>query len=716
MSRWKKRSKDKRAELLKRASALLPERRGVTSMELTQSNGGDFNWEDSRTNEFRYAMLLPYLGLDTLKDNPAFMYALMHYRTTYSLENWASFDLHQFRNPWKLGLISIDLSPMCVVVHGTEYGKLVSFDAASVHRGDAVGFPRAQLLLEAQANLMQLLVKVFDLTLEGANLNNPSSTKWSAMCQEGFRSSGDVAQWSSYSNQAFSSPPTLDLDSIVSAAQIRFDAAADHLALLQTDPAYVRRYIRIMMQGAIFKSLPKTDAFMAVDRQIGFEIQSMYWWFCIKEEAEHTRDVRHRLQDQIHRGSPLPRQYDHALASLELVLVNYMNVRGMAYRQDVVQRPGFSDYMVSEVRNGRFEMRARADIGTIQDKFVTDPLFWCLLNLCAEPDQLRSMDHAIVFTILEDHLARSSAEERARLDQFLFEKFSDLATNHQLLLTVRLSRPQNKAGDGDEMLLTENRRAWKDRLIRAGQLEVSPMRAAVLKQIYEATPPQGRRDALWIERHEYVHSKVSTYWSSIRAVAKDHMKDEVVARHMKADLDPLHQAELAKERQTVLDDIESRKVVHKPSYDFSTPSNDEKAKQTEKKVKAKTRPEPQGKAEQPQDSSSRSQTVVVSTPSAKTVPASKRAIGIFSRMFSVEAGETDQGCDWDQFVHAMRDVGFSARNSNGSAVVFELQDQGKIIFHRPHPVAKIDLVMLKAMGKRMSKWFGWSKGSFVEAS
>lgn len=59
--------------------------------------------------------------------------------------------------------------------------------------------------------------------------------------------------------------------------------------------------------------------------------------------------------------------------------------------------------------------------------------------------------------------------------------------------------------------------------------------------------------------------------------------------------------------------------------------------------------------------------------------------------------------DWDSFVNAMNDVGFPATNTGaGSAVSFEADESrcpwtGKLNFHRPHPIAKIDPVMLHAM-------------------
>ncbi|KAF2684520.1 hypothetical protein K458DRAFT_418090 [Lentithecium fluviatile CBS 122367] len=45
-------------------------------------------------------------------------------------------------------------------------------------------------------------------------------------------------------------------------------------------------------------------------------------------------------------------------------------------------------------------------------------------------------------------------------------------------------------------------------------------------------------------------------------------------------------------------------------------------------------------------------------------------------------------------------------------VVFE-KDDGRIVFHKPHPVAKIDPAMFQAMGRRMNRWFGWCRQMFI---
>lgn len=73
------------------------------------------------------------------------------------------------------------------MIHGPTYGDIVLFCEDAAHRGDILGFIRAQLLLVAQADLMAFFKNITEVMLEGATLETPSSGKWQAMCQKGFQ-------------------------------------------------------------------------------------------------------------------------------------------------------------------------------------------------------------------------------------------------------------------------------------------------------------------------------------------------------------------------------------------------------------------------------------------------------------------------------------------------------------------------------------------------
>lgn len=65
---------------------------------------------------------------------------------------------------------------------------------------------------------------------------------------------------------------------------------------------------------------------------------------------------------------------------------------------------------------------------------------------------------------------------------------------------------------------------------------------------------------------------------------------------------------------------------------------------------------------------------------------------------------------WQHFVAAMPDAGFAAAHIGGSGVSFApLQKEGSIV-SEPPPDTYVDPNMLmRNMGKRMRKWFGWCR-------
>lgn len=66
-----------------------------------------------------------------------------------------------------------------------------------------------------------------------------------------------------------------------------------------------------------------------------------------------------------------------------------------------------------------------------KDIFDKDPLEWCLNQMQAELDKQTNYDYAILFAFLENHLGNhlvaSGPKEKARVDEVLYQKLSDLA-------------------------------------------------------------------------------------------------------------------------------------------------------------------------------------------------------------------------------------------------------------------------------------------------
>ena len=104
----------------------------------------------------------------------------------------------------------------------------------------------------------------------------------------------------------------------------------------------------------------------------------------------------------------------------------------------------------------------------------------------------------------------------------------------------------------------------------------------------------------------------------------------------------------------------------------------------------------------------------VDTQSPTIMKVKGETVRVLSRLFPITPEEhAAKPLDWKSFVGAMGDAGFPVIQSGGSALTFIKEGEGRIVFHKPHPVAKVDQVMLQSWGKRLTKWFGWERGSFA---
>ncbi|KAF5591836.1 hypothetical protein FPCIR_5903 [Fusarium pseudocircinatum] len=191
MSRWKKRSQAKRAALLKEAVPDLEEQQWLIPR---YSYTRERLYMRERTAIRRHQLLLPWLNVQVLKTNPAVLFAVLHYRTAYPPQSWAPFDNRQLTFNWAAGYIDVDFCLKCVVMYGDHYGSLVDWETNAAHRGDTLGYPRAMLVLEAQANLLEVLYNIVDKILEGVDpLQLPRAKKWhNLISHKAFRETGAV--------------------------------------------------------------------------------------------------------------------------------------------------------------------------------------------------------------------------------------------------------------------------------------------------------------------------------------------------------------------------------------------------------------------------------------------------------------------------------------------------------------------------------------------
>ncbi|KAI1088336.1 hypothetical protein F5B19DRAFT_486016 [Rostrohypoxylon terebratum] len=630
MNRWKKRSQEGRRTVLMEAAPYLAD----SSFFIVRHRD-----EISKTLQ----LLVPWLNVDILKTNPEVLFALLHYRVAYQPQDWAAFDSSQLDFGWGLGSFDIDFCNKHMVMHGPQYGTLVDWEEDAAHRVDILGFPRARLVLEAQALILTTLRSIVDKILLDADRSLPHQThKWLELtANASFKRTGEVESWSPYTNQAFSAPPLFDPENLLSLINTRLEASSDHLWHLQCEPAYMRRHIKIHSR------MPNTKV---TDESIA-PLMNYNWWHMLKEMCVGVVALHRYWQTEIYPGNPLPSRYNYGLGHIEFQL--YLRV---IYWVETIIRtlpvcPGFSRHWRLTCNsdtdsNGRFASAER------EYKFV-------------------QLDHAVLLGFIQDHLSQCSSKEKTRIDE-------------GMLTAIRLKTKQWREQDAE----TIERLTAKHALL-----------AEQIERITKGGPNRGALETFWGSMRELVQEKFA------HCLTKDQM-------------DNLLQVVSADKTQEHMDARnEAEPMLRHLNQDDLGQSAKGETQPTREKIKSR----PESSGVQPTETTTLDKPIPAIGPEScletnEAIAVDERSLKLFTHMFPETAHESTKTVGWNDFVHAICSVGFTARNNGGSAVLFESIDGGKIVFHKPHPVAKIDPIMLQSMGKRMTKWFGWNRRRFMLAS
>jgi hypothetical protein len=779
---------------------------------------------------FRTLALLPYMNLEVLTEDPARLLGLLYNRTRYSPEDWAPYDSSKLKPCWGTGAFGIVFNPNCVILHGAKYGELIPWDPKLAHVGEIVGYPRAQLILEAQDQLLRNLAGIVGHILKGnltATGRNALPEGWTRFSKLSFKQDHSCGFASSYINQPFSAPPLFDIKKLRSVAQIGTNAAEDHLWLLQTDSAYMRHFLKLSTTAQIakFEDLPHNF----IGLEMAHEAHAVWTWRWIAAEVENLE----RIYDpkRIKRGEPLPPDINHALGSLETLITYLIGRVAEALWISWACRPGFSSICTVKRREGSSHIFEIHEDGVWDsERFRDDPLAWCLKGLLYKPgrlDDIRAYDHAMLYTFLDHLLATGSSEDSARLDEVLFPKFSNLAVLHEMRDMVLLHRPRSTKLELEDFKKTESRASWE--LLEMNFLEITldRLKGRNTKRIFsrllsdfEATQepdPTGKRDKRWLNNSDSVQKSLTAFWDAVKeqyeVVFKELGLKEEVKSELLQDLSrhktPEHLAILKEQRDEILAIIEEERAqrfarstkgkkgkggkkskaaprkqrtsasraakshtshlstseitdpnssitnlsLEEPDEAFDSDGDDAeeavqkmvletqakfvKARVIKVVVESKTsntvqppkvctaeisnKPLIAGTSDrtpktEPAPPTPRT-TIVADNSSGPSAPLKERFLNIFHSMFP-SGSQASSSIEWESFVKAMAQVGFVARHSGGSAVLFEPAKEskwfklGKIVFHRPHPDSKIAPIILRSMGKRMGKWFGWTRDSF----
>lgn len=399
----------------------------------------------------RNASLFPYINLEALTEDAGRLIGLLQSRLKHSAVDWCPYDNSLPKFPWECGSVDVYYNDNCVIMYGEKYGQLTGWKAAEAHKWNTVGFPRAVLILEAQAKVMKFLRRMVEKL--SADLAKDEPQNWTADQGVRFKTLHSIEIGSAFLNQAYFTCPSFDIVKLSSIAKARVDLTEDHLWQLQTNPDYLRGYIGLMaIWKRSFKSFEWNPYSITAMDLMHDTWTTRYWdWIALEVEELQVLYSEGRT-DSENATSPETTEYDKRLGDLETLVLQLINLQARYIKGVIPHRPGFSNmYKVEWVDGGiSYTLKdslQKTDLAAAGcEKFLEDPLQWVLAYLVMDPNAPRTYNHSKSFDFLEQRLA-DCPKDRVRVDESLYRMFSDLTAFHEILFMLRCRRPRASIRD-----------------------------------------------------------------------------------------------------------------------------------------------------------------------------------------------------------------------------------------------------------------------------
>ncbi|KAK5694016.1 hypothetical protein LTR97_009634 [Elasticomyces elasticus] len=647
----------------------------------------------ARTPCWRSSWLLSTINLETLSRDPDRLLTLLHSRSSGTPEQLLILDLESTSAAFQECLVKVNYNCHCVIVcpEAGSIGDMAPFESMQVHRGDTVGFPRAELAFEAGHELSDMLLKLVTRIM---SINDGTVTGRATFDSHVATTLSTLNRGHFYSEGVYKSPSTTGLDHL-------FDM------LISGYPKPRRKHMVQAMLDAI--------------RNVSHAERTA-------QELRNAVEVFRLNQSGVRRGQPLPIAYDRALGLLRSVLERHYIIYKCSLKSHMSQNSAFQDSFSWNTTEVEEELLVVAhpkpeEMPTLRK----DPLFWCILQVCrVNSDETLASRTARVRHIEE--LLQSEVQKK-RLDQGLYDQISILTTVNEVINELAGQVPYGSGvGRDSEMVEIEFFLKELDILpnsIQAAQ-KIRSQLLELLKSLMEAPLPKPTPTREALHRTRNLHSVATSFWDSFLAAYYKTCSDlqHETRAHLEAYRDPEHMA-LVEAEYADLEAAVSRKEQasqngtlikpQKPQPQFApqTVWGEESAPSV---VRALGR---HGKSAARSSQAETSEAVAMesgpssdSTLAEERIPVGPKSLKLFNRMYG-PSREALGPVKWDAVATAFTDAGLSMRPTGGSMYSFSHTSKGSIVFHRPHPQPIVNAIHLKGFAKRLEWWFGWNAETFV---
>jgi hypothetical protein len=768
VARWRKKTRTKRAQFLEDNTDLFdkkwapihlldlisPPQFGSTGSRVFKSPRDDIksstvaaaSHERSVTHKYEHTWILPYLNVETLAEDPSLLLRLLHLRTSEGVGGWRMFDKSQLHFVEELSIITPLFNKSCVVMQGPQLGKLVPWNYEEMHRHLTSGFPQARLLLTAERAMMQLLRQCVSGILCGVDSLSilAPQTKWLDLIESGFEDMESKLSWPRGTIDTIQRP-LFTPNHLVNIIRSRYDEARDHIELLQTDPEYFQFQASQLSSTFVLEDEEKTIKWTLIADDLVFEaIRREAFWRQLSEEADLMillfKALVESVSDQTQDTDELRDTFHLTVYWLQDFCVTFFAYMRLRLETSLTTSRGFegSFEFVKNHKSGRLRKRPLL----MRDSSHEDVLFWSLVSVCYDDYRTFEMHPTFNFTIIED-VCRNDPKDAERMSQHTCNLVDDMSVLCDMVSHIEMQRIRDRASIPSKFWkLKEDNESQKSFMIKLDRLldlplgqKMGSLLADQMQKTCSVTWPRGFRTERWLEQATVARDALDVLWQAARRIWAAELKQvrlpkleidndmkilsesqsERVRSRLVAEKQAIMQEEEKKTKDRALDGGEYRPF--KNNFDQNSTALESKIisyHQYGNRITglqdvaplATSKPEPRRHL-------SPNFALVAS------IAVHKDSLKLFYHMFPETHEESQRSFAWQHFLSAMADAGMTVSQKHGSAVTFrsrtsEKQGARSIVVHRPHPHSTINPVMLRAIGKRITRCFYWQRDTFVE--
>ncbi|PYH79563.1 hypothetical protein BO82DRAFT_288668 [Aspergillus uvarum CBS 121591] len=759
--RWLKRTRQQRLKVLLEAWPDMPVvHRPDLDVWRKACNG-----KPERGQRFRDCLVWPYINQEDLV-SPKALLLLLNSRGRYPPSSFAAADAVAMN----FGLVSQMLVPDYLMGESTCYMALNGFDENTRQYGELVlcdddkGFGRkvlkqftpghGLLVLEAQARLLTFLVQCCRQLLPDIPVDDFDS--FSILPPPHIKSESELSVFESLRLMAaegpYRVPAQLDLSRIESLLTARTSAAEDHLWALREDPEYFASAVLDVKEHRpeMLKDLRGRD-----HSDLSHSRKNVFWgrvlapvvgnayvnvetFTELSQQARTLVSLQHQYAAQISPSQDLPEEFLTALLrfrhDLHKAIADPLHMLRATFRPS----PPFRRFFVRrQPHDPDFPQGAVGARPGAKPTAVEQKLLWLLENM---------FDNQLVLTLagaplIMDEVERLLENEpgaRDLITPWLAGLIGDLSILAKCLEQLVLYQPwarswvhssvARKWFEEDYKKTTQPMCQITDRINEAILGTKDASQAAVLGDPSGgrfAYPIEKRRTKENVEILRQAEARLDAFWRLIDEALADSLPgtashEVLFSQSRRLQRTPEWEEPTPQPRPQPASQSKSDSTNPYTSFlpNWLFPSSaDENSTAQRPKTKVKTRGTARSASTQDHDAEAPLEPRCAETQPAFSVDA--RSLKVFRSLFhDPELTSTPGEVRWNDFLHAMKSIGFAGIQLYGS--VWQFQPTGfnverSIQFHEPHPSGKMPYTMARRIGRRLNRAYGWHGGMFVLA-